>query len=254
MDVSILKKLDLGDKEIKVYLTLLEYGNLSVRSLAELTGLNRGTAYDILKRLQEQGLASYFHQTTKQQFVAEPPEHLLTLLEKRERELEASRQRIVAVIPELKSLMDKGGAQPVTKFYEGKPGIRAILTDVFDTLALYPEKEYYAYSAKHASEDLHGAYPDFTDERIKRGIRVKIISMTPGGQARGLDERRWLGSEDPSATFVIIYGGKCAFVARDRRGNPVGVLIENNLIYNTQKMIFLKLWEYLGSITGNVES
>ena len=206
-----MKKIGLDDKEIRTYLSLLEHGNVSVRTLAELTGLNRGTAYDILKRLMEEGLVSYFHRSSKQQFVAEPPERLVALLGEKEQELSDARERLVAVIPELKSLMDKGGEQPVTKFYEGKAGIRHILEDVLISLAEFEEKEYYAFSAKHASEDLHGAYPTFSDDRIKQGIRVKVISLAPGGNPRGLDERRWLGSEDPSATFMIIYGGKCSF-------------------------------------------
>ncbi|MCX6744342.1 MAG: hypothetical protein NTX82_02350 [Candidatus Parcubacteria bacterium] len=41
MDLSLFKKLGLSDKEIKVYLTLLEYGAISVRSLAELADFRR---------------------------------------------------------------------------------------------------------------------------------------------------------------------------------------------------------------------
>ena len=80
MEVIILKKLGLSDKEIKIYLKLLECGATSVRGLAELCGLNRGTVYDTLKRLQNAGLVSYYHQETKQRFVAEEPEKLISQL------------------------------------------------------------------------------------------------------------------------------------------------------------------------------
>ena len=58
MDLTIFKKLGLSDKETAVYLSLLEHGAVSVRELARAANLNRGTTYDILKKLQAEGLVS----------------------------------------------------------------------------------------------------------------------------------------------------------------------------------------------------
>jgi HTH-type transcriptional regulator, sugar sensing transcriptional regulator len=245
MDLSIFKKLGLNDKEIKVYLTLLEYGAISVRSLAELADLNRGSAYDILKSLQEKGLVSYFHQDTKQKFVAEDPSSLVKLVENKEKELQKVKDNFGDLIPELKALQDKGGNLPTTKFYEGIKGIREILDDLLLTMSEQETKEYFVYSATEASADLNQAFPDFTKQRIKKGISVKAISMAEGGATHGLDERKWLGTKEESATFILIYGNKAAFISRDAKGNPVGVIIENKMIYETQKIIFLKLWDLL---------
>lgn len=245
MDVSILKKLNLSDKEIKVYLKLLESGASSVRALAELTGLNRGTTYDILKRLQEMGLASYYHHETKQRFVAEDPEKLLHILADEENEFKKTKEKIENILPILRSLQDKGGNKPVTKLYEGKSGIKFILNDVLSAMSEESSKEYYIYSATKASDDINSAYPNFTKERIRRKISVKAISLAKGGKTYGLDERRWLKTDEESATFIIIYAGKCAFISRDMSGNPVGVIIENRMIYITQRIIFLELWRLL---------
>lgn len=245
MDLSILKKLDLSDKEIKVYLKLLESGAASVRLLAETTGLNRGTTYDILKRLQEMGLASYYHNETKQRFVAEDPEKLAQVIRAREEELAKAKNKITELIPVLKSLQEKGGHRPVTKLYEGKSGIKFILDDVLSSVSEEKFKEYYIYSATKASDDINSAYPNFTKERIKKKISVKAISLAKGGKIYGLDERRWLQTNEESATFIIIYAGKCAFISRDASGNPVGVIIENQMIYVTQKIIFGELWGLL---------
>lgn len=245
MDISVFKKLNLSDKEIKVYLKLLESGASSVRALAESTGLNRGTTYDILKRLQEIGLASYFHSETKQRFIAEDPEKLIQVIKTREEELAKAKQKITEIIPVLKSLQEKGGNRPVTKLYEGKSGIKFILDDVLAAVSGEKTKEYYIYSATKASDDVNSAYPNFTKERIKRKINVKAISLAKGGKTYGLDERRWLKTNEESATFIIIYAGKCAFISRDASGNPVGVIIENEMIYVTQRIIFLELWGLL---------
>ncbi|MFA6171491.1 MAG: helix-turn-helix domain-containing protein [Patescibacteria group bacterium] len=243
MDLTILKKLDLSDKEIKIYLKLLEQGALSVRVLSELTGLNRGTAYDILKQLQELGLVSYYHQDTKQKFVAEDPEKLLKLLNNKEDRLHEAKKKIKEIIPELKSLKEKEGDRPVTKFYEGKEGVKSILEDVLETMGEAKEKEYYVYSSTKASEAINKAFPEYTRERIKRKIFVKAISLAQGGNMHGLDERRWLKTSEDAATFIIIYAGKCAYISRDMNGNPVGVIIENRMVYETQRILFFELWE-----------
>ncbi|MFA6394295.1 MAG: helix-turn-helix domain-containing protein [Patescibacteria group bacterium] len=243
MDLSILKKLDLSDKEIKVYLKLLENGAISVRGLSELTGLNRGTTYDILKQLQVLGLVSYYHQETKQKFVAEDPEKLLKLVKDREEKLSEAKVKINEIIPELRSLKEKEGDRPVTKFYEGKTGVRLILEDVLDAMEAEAEKEYYVYSSTKASEAINSAFPEYTKERIKRKIYVKVISLAEGGKMHGLDERRWLKTSEDAATFIIMYAGKCAFISRDLSGNPVGVIIENRMIYETQKTLFGALWQ-----------
>ena len=243
MNITILKKIGLNDKEIKVYLSLLEYGAVSIRGLADITGLNRGTVYDILKKLQNQGLASYYHKEKKQQFVAEEPEKLLKIINDKTEKLQKAKNSLKELIPELSSLKDKGPDKPVTKFYEGKPGIKFILEDLLSTVL--KDNEYYIYSATNASDDLNNAYPNFTRDRIKKKIHVKAISLAKGGTLSGLDERRWLGTEDESATFIIIYSNKCAFISRDARNQPVGVIIENKMIYETQKKIFLQLWKLL---------
>ncbi|MFA5961287.1 MAG: helix-turn-helix domain-containing protein [Parcubacteria group bacterium] len=247
MDTTILKKLGLDDKEAKVYLTLLEYGAISVRGLAEVSALNRGTAYDTLKRLQEIGLVSYYYQEKKQRFVAEDPERLLEILKKREQEIKEVKNGILDIIPELKSIQDKKDLKPVSKLYENRAGIKTILDDLLSSMETLPEKEreYYIYSSTQASADIHKAYPNFTQERIKRDIHVRSISLAQGGNLHGLDHRRWLGTDKDSATFILIYAEKCAFISRDSEGTPVGILVENKMIYETQKMIFLKLWDFL---------
>jgi HTH-type transcriptional regulator, sugar sensing transcriptional regulator len=248
MELTIFKKLGLNDKETAVYLALLEHGAGSVRNLAVLANLNRGTAYDILKNLQELGLVSFFHKDTKQHFVAEDPEKILKLLADRQSELTQAEEKIKELIPELKSLQEKGGDKPVTKFYEGKVGVKFILEDILSSTKEIKPAEYYVYSAAGVREDVYSAYPDFNKKRIKFKIKANTISLSAGGGTYGLDDRKWLKTEksnEGNMTYILLYAGKCAFISRDSRNNPVGVIIENKMIYETQKAIFLQLWKLI---------
>jgi HTH-type transcriptional regulator, sugar sensing transcriptional regulator len=247
MKTTIFERIGLSDKETKIYLALLKSGAISVRGLAEISKLNRGSVYDILKKLQAKGLVSFYHHETKQKFIAEDPEKLKMLIEEKEQKLRTAKGDIEKIIPELRSIQDKNGKKPTTKFYEGRLGIKTILEDALEVLSSKEEgeQEYYVYSAKEASEDIKDAYPNFTKDRIKKGIEVKAISLAGGGKLSGLDERKWLGTEQNSATFILIYAGKCAFISRDVLNVPIGVIIENEMIYETQKVIFLQLWNLL---------
>jgi sugar-specific transcriptional regulator TrmB len=249
MEISILKKLGLSDKDINIYKKLLEHGASSVRDLALVSGLNRGTTYDVLKKLQDVGLASYYHQDTKQNFVAEDPDKILKLVKAREQELKDAEEKLHDLIPELKSLQDIGGEKPVTKFYSGKNGIKFILDDVLSRLKESRVNEYYVYSAPGVREHIQQAYPDFSKKRIKNKIRAKAISLFAGGRTYGLDERKWIETDkkmESNMTYILIYDGHCAFIAQDLNHKPVGVIIENKMIYETQKTIFLQLWGLLG--------
>ncbi len=252
MNINILKKLGLSEKEINVYLALLEYGAGSVRKIAEISGINRGTTYDILKDLQKIGLVSFYHKDTKQKFVAENPEKILKVLNDKQEELQETKKQVAEIIPELKALQEKEGNKPVTKFYEGKEGIKFILDDILEAMAstslpqqdpALSDSQYYVYSAASVRDDVYNAYPDFTKKRIKNNIKVKTISLSKGGDTYGLDERKWLKTEQDSPTYIIIYANKCAFISRDNSNNPVGVIIENKMIYETEKLIFMNLWE-----------
>jgi len=240
---SILKKLGLSDKEIKVYKACLEAGPSSVRSIALSAGVNRGTTYDILKSLQKMGLVAYYHKAKHQYFAAEDPSVLRDALEQKQAQLEKTKEEIDAVIPQLRS-MHKQEAKPVVKFYEGASGIKTILRDVIEQCSS-GSGEYYVYSSPLIKKHLHKSYPNFSKDRIKAQVKVKSISIGPGGSTVGLDERKWLTDKQGSPTYTLLYEGRVAMVSVDAKGNAIGVMIEDKNIFETQKMLFEFNWNKL---------
>ncbi len=241
-----LLKLGLSEKEALIYLTLLSHGPSSVRKLAGISGINRGTAYDCLKALKEHGLVSFFNEESKQCFVAEDPARLQELVVAKQSELERSKASLDEMIPELRSLHDRGGDKPVSRYYEGSQGVRTILLDVLDSVEKSEQKEYCVYSSASVREaGLYDLFPDYTDERIKRGINVKTISLGPGGDHAELSQRKWIKATEGTPTYILLYHGKCAFISLGVSGSLVGVIIENPGIYATQKLLFDELWKTL---------
>lgn len=246
MDLQVLKKLSFSDKEASIYLTLLRIGPSSVRKLAEHAGLNRGTAYDCIKTLQDRGLITFYLKDAKQYFVAEDPEKLRQSLREQEEELQRVDQQLNKYIPELQALYHKGGERPVARYYDKKE-IHKILEDILFTCEQSGEKEYSIYSADGLRKHLYESFPTFSDVRIAKGIFVKVIALGDGGELRGFDERKWLKtpSKPSDSTYIIMYPGKTAYISLDGSGEPIGVVIENEGVYATQKAIFESLWHHL---------
>lgn len=241
----LLKKFGLSDKEIAVYQALIQSGPSPVRLIAQRSKVNRGTTYDILKSLVELGLVTYYNKQTHQYFSAESPEKLIDALADKQQQLEEVKKEITTALPELKMAFARRGGQPQIKLYEGLKGVKQILEDVLATMAKSPDKTYYVYSSSTVRKNVYQAMPDFSDKRISKKIKVQTIALGPGGELRGLDERRWmkLGDSTLRATYEIIYSGKVAHISLDETDNPVGVIIENQAIYQTQRELFLFSWE-----------
>ncbi|NUM25589.1 MAG: TrmB family transcriptional regulator [Candidatus Buchananbacteria bacterium] len=240
-----LQNLGLEDKEIKVYLACLKLGPSPVRKIAENAGINRQTVYDILKGLIGTGLISYYHKDKRQYFIAEDPSRLKDVLRQRRDLLEKTETEMSEIIPQLKSIYNNAAVKPVAKFYEGYAGIELVLKDVIKSCRDGSEKSYYVYSAASIKRYLYNVYPNFSKDRIDSGIGVKVISIGPGGETRGLDERKWLTKKDSAPTYILIYAGKLGMISVDANEKPIGVIIEDKNIYQTQKMIFEFVWENL---------
>lgn len=242
---NVLKQLGFSDKAVSVYLACLRLGPSPVRRIAEAAQINRGTTYDILRELITQGLVSYYHQEKKQYFIAEDPGKLTEVIRRREEELAATGKALADVVPQLRSMHDTAGGKPVARFSEGHLGVKGILADVIATCQAAKVNQYAVYSSALIREHLYKLYPNFTKDRIAAAINVRVIALGPGGETRGLDERKWLQIEQPAPTYQIIYPEKLALITIDGSGKPIGVTIEDPNLSQTQRVLFDALWEKL---------
>ncbi len=244
---TILKNFGLNEKEIAVYLALIELGPSPVRLVSVKSGVNRGTTYDILKALIDLGLVSYFNKQSHQYFSAESPQKLLLAIQAKSENIAKLKQHMEAELPALQALFEKQGGKPAVKLFEGTKGLKTILEDVLETVGRQTVKEYYVYSAVNLRKDVYKAYPNFSDIRKSKKIQVKTIALGEGGQLVGLDERKWLNNPSVdmhtgNSTYEIIFAGSVAHISLDDTASPVAVLIQNQSIYETQRAIFESLW------------
>jgi sugar-specific transcriptional regulator TrmB len=103
MITDLLKQLGLGDKEITVYVTLLQHGTLTPASLAKITKLNRSTVYSTIKELVEKGIITEDLGGTYLLVVAKPPQELNILAHKEEKLLQEKKAVIKNAVEELQA-------------------------------------------------------------------------------------------------------------------------------------------------------
>jgi sugar-specific transcriptional regulator TrmB len=229
MKEEILKSLGLSDKEIKIYLASLQLGSSLVQNIANFAGLNRTSAYDLLKSLEQKGFVSYTIQSGKRFYQATKPIKIIDMLKERE-------DLVKKILPELNSLSETIGVKPNIEVYTGKEGIKSILEGI-----LKEAKSFSAIASKDQLSKLFEFYfPHFVERRKKNKIRVRIIS-----EVLPLDKtapHKLIKKKIKTATWL--YNGKIAMISLDEK-EPIGILINEKNFYETHQMMFDLLWENL---------
>ena len=98
MEISILKEIGFSDREIKVYLALLELGETTVGPIASRTRIQHSKIYQTLEKLIDKGLISFIIKSKTKYFQAQNPNQILNMLKEKERRFSGSKRRNFNII------------------------------------------------------------------------------------------------------------------------------------------------------------
>ncbi len=238
--------LGLDDRQISIYRALLRLGPASIRDVAAESGINRGSTYETLKQLATKGIVSYFPKGRRRVFQAEDPERLLSLGESKQQALSLAMDQLRKdIIPALKQTQSEFSLGNV-RFYEGDDGVELVLRDILDSCGQNPEQGYAVISTKTLREHLYRPFPNFTKQRVSRGIKVRVLAVGEGGDEAEFAERKWLPAGDATdASYIAIYPPKVAMITLASNKYPVVVIIDSAAIASTQQILFDTLWKLL---------
>jgi len=244
---ELLVELGFSETEAAIYWSLLDLDVVSIRKVAEHSGINRGTAYEAIKKLQNTGLVTARKSGQREYYSAESPEKIYDLIKDRRKELWYSQQRAQKLIPELLARKARPQGRPLVQYYEDDEGVVAILRDVLQVCAKLEKPEYYIYSSRPLRQYLYRKFPQFTERRVAEGISVKAIAIGEGGDPPVQAERKWL--EEPKdgsiSSYTFIYGDKVAHIAISSDLTPYGVVIEEPGTAAMQRLLFEQIWSQL---------
>ncbi len=230
-----------SEKEIEVYLALLELGKGTVTQIARKAGINRPTAYHVLASLELKKLVRTSGKEPKQEYTAESPENIEKILEEKISEYTSQLKQAKIIIPELVSIHNKDN-RPKIKFYEGKDGLQTVYED---TLSSTEEILAYA-SVEDIQPTLPHYFPEYYKRRAKKGIPIRAI-FPDSPDAR---ERASLDKEEMRQSLIVpntygfhpeinIYDNKVMIASWREK---LGIIIESAEIADAMKKIYELAW------------
>lgn len=229
----------------QLYVSLLEKGKATARTLSLRTGITRTSIYDQVKILRDKGLIAEISVEGKTFFEVSDVRKLSALLDEQLEQLGTQKKYLAQNLSNLTHATQS--VQPKVRFFEGQEGVRQLLKDLlwYDDITLYLYwpyeqmlnflgKEFLLwFSARRAAHDIAihaiwGARP----EKAKANI---FIDDGPDV------ERRFLENRDLPQMGYVIYENKVAFISSQKEA--FGFIVESAEFVALQRMQFDVLWK-----------
>ena len=235
---QLLKDSGFLDKEIAIYLAILELGRGTVAEISRKAGINRSTGYVILDSLAGKNLVSVSGKEPKQEYMAESPANLVDYLETQAKKQKNLAESAKEVLPELTSLYNVGD-RPRVFFYEGMAGLEHVYED-----SLTSKGDIYSTSTY---EEMHETLPKYFSTYYERRAKKKIfvhtfVADTPLARerkARDTIEYRSTSlipkDKFPVPTDIEIYNNKVMIASWKEK---LGIIIESQEIATTLRSVF----------------
>jgi len=249
---EILKQLGFGDKEIAVYLCVLERGKVSVAAIARATKVKRTTVYSVTKELLSKGLITEELGGISRYFTALPPEDLRHIYLAEEVELKKKKDAVEEAIAELALLpKSKGYSVPKMRFVDEihlNDFLHKQLAVWMESVKKYDDPNIYGFQ----DTSLLLAFPEWIEffwstipkEFTMRMFKNKRPEEDEAAQKYGSEHRQvgyWDKSGEFSATHIII-GDYVIFIMSHERPYYL-VEIHDVVIARNMHQIFKGIWQ-----------
>lgn len=238
-----LRKLGLKEKEVEVYLAGLELGPSTILKIAQKVKITRPTVYEIIKTLEKKGLFVEKIQKRKRYFVAQSPDSLLGILRTQKRELEEKEREFIRIIAALRAKYYKKEESGI-RVFKGKEGLKVLEEELLTT----PSQDIYLLSSITRPKEIKERELIYQKIQKRFGkIQVKEIycgpkQKQPPTKIFGGGQRKSLSSLYFDGTLILF--DKAIFIPSKK---TEGILIDNPIIVNLLKSLFLSLWNIKGN-------
>ena len=251
--IEYLKQLDLSEIEAELYLILLNKGPVSVRDLAEISGIKRTTAYIYIDQLIDKGLVLKMVRESKKLVAANQPESSLKFLIEQKLQIANSTQK---ALPEILTIINntphaKNINDAEIKYLKGINSIRSIYEEAFKG------NEIRSYVKVEEKADLSPDNADLFHKALNKNKKLKIweiVYESPFSRRQAMrilsqsksyfhkfmpSDLNWsITSED-----IVMYDGKVAII--DYKGRVGAVVLQSNDFYHNSTQIFDFIWRIL---------
>jgi len=241
-----LESLGLSEKEIMVYLKLLQVGASAASTLGDRTHIVRSTAQYTCQQLEKKGLVRMVQKGNIYIYTPEAPEKLLLLLGKQKQDLEKKEGQVGSIIGELKSMMNPSAVLPKVQFYEGEEGMIQLYERILELRQPIDSFE--------EAGELFELFPDYPKEFVRKRIDRKIFNrcIAPKGNPLNVTdpkrfiETRFVDSTKFHFTWHVKICGNLVGIFSFQKHAPVAIAIEHEDIAKNFRLLFEFVWFTLG--------
>lgn len=233
MDADKLQRLGLNRNEAKIYLALLEIGEVQAGRLSKKTQINRTTTYDALERLLEKGLISYSLQAGRKVFKAASPEKLMENIKEQE-------HAAAEMILELQRVYHSSKTKEDSHMHKGRKGIKSILHDILKC------KEYIAFgSSEKFLEIMKHDFMAFQRRKKERNIKARVILSESARKSETVSfaytQFRYIPDSYATPTSTFVYGDHSTIIIWGEI--PVAIVINSKAVAKSHCSYFELLWK-----------
>jgi sugar-specific transcriptional regulator TrmB len=229
MKREILEEIGISKAESIIFITTLRKKNVTVRELSKETGIHRTNIYDVLEKLKEKGLISYFKEGNTTYYNASDPEKLFDFINEKRNFLEK-------IMPKLIEFSNDKSNDVIVEVYKGKEGMKTAFKKM-----LKLNKPMYGFGIKG---QLREHLPIFAEQWIKEMKRKKSVYRciyTSRDPPKYYTKIRYLPEKYNGPVATFIYGDEINI----NIWNPVliAIVIKSKEVADVYKMHFDLLWK-----------
>jgi sugar-specific transcriptional regulator TrmB len=239
LDFSVLREVGLTEAQIKVYVSLLELGQVTSGKIIKKSGLQNSVVYNALNQLIEKGLVSFISKGKRKYFSALSLNNLISFIDER-------KQKVEELIKQLPKSSEK---EENVESFIGWRGVYSAFNRILEELS--PESEYLAFAGDTDLEypkEAINLFKEFQKKRNYQKYKVKIIANEIARKniqkyryyiAFGKPNYRYVPGLSPAE--IIIFNDCVLTLSVHEK--PMAVLIRSKNIAESYKNFFYTLWK-----------
>lgn len=240
-----LQQLGFSEKEAAVYIACLDLGAVSaVSTIASRAKLQRTTAYDILRNLEQKGVVIAVKSKKNRYYEALPPEKVIAYLKEQSAKYARLALDAQEMLPQLNARRRSHEDRPRVYFYEGEDGLRRVYEETLSSTG-----EILAYACDQTNqESLPWYFPKYYKRRAAKKIPIRAIfpDSQKNRDRHALDkeelrESRLVPRELLNFTPEINFFDNKIMIADWKE--KLGIIIESREIAKAFKQTFELAWE-----------
>ena len=161
--INSLKKLNISEEEIIIYITILELNTCTVLQLAQLTNIPRTTVYLLIESLINRNFIREIEEGKKKKYKANSPDQIIIYAKKQQEDIVRTIDSLENDIPQLKAIYGSANGQPKLRFTQGVKELQRLLNE-----SLNAEQVYFWHLSEDGKEISYEIFEKYICEISKR--------------------------------------------------------------------------------------